>query len=212
MDDRASGVARDVKEPGQGEAAGLGRCHGFHVQRSGSLAWTWADGPAATRSICGVPASSGGAIASSRVTSPPSPSDLGRSGRWRASGRRGRGSTGRAWPDGPVVLPVVLHRDAARVQVHDGAALGLVQAEDGEPDAVHLGQFGRRGGPAAGRGRHLWFPAMGQHAQPSFRQAGGGRDGDAVAGDAQAGAQPGELARGRARRGHAPAACSAATM
>ena len=72
-----SSVARDVKEPGQGEAAGLGRCHGFHVQLSGSLAWTWADGPAATRSIHGVPASSGGAIASSTVTSPPSPSDLG---------------------------------------------------------------------------------------------------------------------------------------
>ena len=77
MDDRASSVTRDVKEPGHGAAAGLGRCHGFHVQRSGSLAWTWADGPAATRSIRGVPASSGGAIASSRVISPLSPSDLG---------------------------------------------------------------------------------------------------------------------------------------
>ena len=59
MDDRASSVAREVKEPGQGEAAGLGRCHGFHVQRSGSLAWTWADGPAAIRSIHGVPAPRG---------------------------------------------------------------------------------------------------------------------------------------------------------
>jgi hypothetical protein len=77
MDDRASSVAGDVTEPGHGEAAGLGRCHGFPVQRSGSLAWTRADSPAATRSICGTPASSGGAIASSRVTSPPSPSDLG---------------------------------------------------------------------------------------------------------------------------------------
>ncbi len=72
-----SSVVKGVKEPGQGEAAGFGRCHGFHVQLSGSLAWTWADGPAASRSICGVPAWSGGAIASSRVTSPPSPSDLG---------------------------------------------------------------------------------------------------------------------------------------
>ena len=77
MDDRASSVTKGVEEPGQGEAVGFGRCHGFHVQLSGSLAWTWADSPAATRSIRGVPASSGGAIASSRVTSPPSPSDLG---------------------------------------------------------------------------------------------------------------------------------------
>ena len=56
MDGGASCVTGDVKEPGQGETASLGRCHGFHVQRSGSLAWTWADSPAAIRSIRGVPA------------------------------------------------------------------------------------------------------------------------------------------------------------
>jgi conjugative relaxase-like TrwC/TraI family protein len=64
--------------PAEGEAAaGPGRCQGFHVQRSGSLAWIWADGPAAARSIHGVPASSGGVIARSTVTSPSSPSGLG---------------------------------------------------------------------------------------------------------------------------------------
>src|ERR1700730_3161858 len=39
-------------------------------------------------------------------------------------------------PDSPVVSPVVLHRDAACVQVQDGAALALVQAEDGDPGTV----------------------------------------------------------------------------
>jgi len=77
MDDQVCSVTRDVKEPGQGEAASLGRCHGFHVQLSGSLAWTWADGPTATRSIRGVPAWSGGPIVSSRVTWSLSPSGLG---------------------------------------------------------------------------------------------------------------------------------------
>ena len=70
-------VAKDVKEPGQGEAAGFGRCKGFRFQLSGSLAQTSTDDPAATRSIHGVPASSGGAIASSRLTSLLSPSGLG---------------------------------------------------------------------------------------------------------------------------------------
>ena len=79
----------------------------------------------------------------------------------------------------------------------------VVQAEDGDPGAVQLGQLGRRGGPAAGRGRRLRVPAMvaGQHAQPPVRQVGGWWRGDAVAADTQAGAQPGELARGRAGRG-----------
>ena len=203
-DDRASSAAKGVKELDPGKAAGSGRCYGIPLQWSGSLARTWADCPAATTSIHGVPASSGGAIASSSVASPLSPTGL---GGVVTRGVPAAGAVadpqGGQGPDCSVVLPVVFHRDTACVQVQDGAVLAVVQAEDGDPGAGQRGQFDRCGGPAAGRGCRQRHPVMvaGQHAQPPLGQVGGGRCGDAVVGDTQAGAKPGELARGRAGRG-----------
>jgi hypothetical protein len=103
-------------------------------------------------------------------------------------------------PDPPGVLPVVLQRDAGGQQVHDGAALAVIQARDRDRRAVQLGQLRDGRGQDAGGGRRLRLAAASQHALPLFRQVPGGRRGDAVAADTEPGAQPGELSGDRAVR------------
>jgi hypothetical protein len=86
------------------------------------------------------------------------------------------------------------------MHVHDGVVLAVVQAKDHELDPVQVGQDDGRGGVAVVRRCRPCFPVLilGEHAEPGSGQGGGGRRGDAVAGDVQPRAQRGELAGNRA--------------
>jgi len=93
------------------------------------------------------------------------------------------------------------------MHVQDGALGGVVQSEDGEPDAVEFGKRAGQCGPSGAHGSGLRFPAVvvREHAEPRCGQVTGGRRDDAVVADVQDRAQRSELARDRAERGHGAA-------
>ncbi len=73
------------------------------------------------------------------------------------------------------------------MRVQDGAVIGIVQAEDREPDPVELGKRDGRGSAAVAAQGLLRLPAavVREHAEPWFGQVTGGRGGDAVTADVQ---------------------------
>jgi hypothetical protein len=74
--------------------------------------------------------------------------------------------------------------------VQHRGSLGVVQADQGEPDAVQFGQGCGHRREAVAYLRGVRFPALvvSQQAQPGFRQVTGWRRRDLVPFDAQAGA------------------------